>query len=239
MPEENRRVEAEKITVEVVKSAAVKMKPHKMDISQGFTRDCFLNAPDIFFSLISLVFQDWLIHGTVTRSVLSCAFIPLLKSSLKDPAKTESYRAIAGSSLLLKLFEKCVLIVWGDKLTSDSLQFGFKRGCGTSSATWLVQEILQHYLRGGSKPIAVVLDCSKAFDLAKLDVLFNWLLVDRKIPPIVVRVLAYSYQEQLAWVRWGRGCTSATFKISNGTRQGSIASPAFWSVYLDPLFALL
>ena len=30
-----------------------------------------------------------------------------------------------------------------------------------------------------------------------------------------------------------------TFNIQNGTRQGSAASPAIWSVYLDPLFALL
>ena len=171
--------------------------------------------------------------------MLSCAFIPLPKNSLKDPAKTESYRAIAGSSLLLKLFEKCILSVWGDKLTSDSLQFGFKQGCGTSSARRLVQEVLQHYLQGGSRPIAVVLDCSKAFDLAKFDILFNRLLTDQRMPAIVVRVLAFSYQEQLVWVRWGRSCTSATFRISNGTRQGSVASPAFWSVYLDLFFALL
>ena len=113
LPEENSNEETEKITIEVVKKAAVKMEPQKMDIYQGFSSDCFLNAPDIFFSLISLAFQDWLIHGTVTRAVLSCAFIPLPKNSLKDPAKTESYRAIAGSSLLLKLFEKCILSVWG------------------------------------------------------------------------------------------------------------------------------
>ena len=40
-------------------------------------------------------------------------------------------------------------------------------------------------------------------------------------------------------MRWGRGCTSSTFTITNGTRQGSVASPAFWSVYLDPLFTEL
>ena len=129
--------------------------------------------------------------------------------------------------------------MWGEKLHSDTLQFGFKRGCGTSSATWLVQEVLQQYLRAGSKPIAVVLDCSKAFDLAKFNTLFERLLTDRQMPAIVVRVLAYSYQEQQAWVRWGRSCTSSPFEISNGTRQGSVASPAFWSVYLDPLFSQL
>ena len=84
----------------------------------------------------------------------------------------------------------------------------------------------------------MVLDCTKAFDLARFDILFGRLL-DRSVPAIVVRVLSFSYSGQLAWVRWGRTCTSSSFDIKNGTRQGSVASPAFWSVYLDPLFALL
>ena len=118
------------------------------------------------------------------------------------------------------------------------MQFGFKKKCSTGSATWMVQEVLQNFLRSGSKPIAVVLDCSKAFDLAKFNILFESLL-KRKVPAIVVRAISFSYREQLAWVRWGRECTSTTFAISNGTRQGSVASPAFWSIYLDPLFTLL
>ena len=76
--------------------------------------------------------------------------------------------------------------------------------------------------------MAVVLDCTKAFDLAKLDILFEGLA--EKIPAIVVRVLIFSYKEQLAWVRWGRSYTSQTFGISNGTRQGSVASPTFWAL---------
>ena len=126
----------------------------------------------------------------------------------------------------------------GNKLHSDSLQFGFKRKCSTGTATWLVHEVLQHYLRQGSKPVAVVLDCSKAFDLARFDLLFSKLL-SRGMPAVVVRVLAYSYEEQVAWVRWGRSCTSGRFNIRNGTRQGSVASPAFWCVYLDELFTEL
>jgi hypothetical protein len=234
---EDSKAEVMKVTSEVVKRAAVMMKPHKMDVSQGFSSDAMLHAPDLLFGILALVFQDWLIHGTVTKSVLACAFIPLLKGS-KDPGNTDSYRAIAGSSLILKLFERCILLIWGDQLHSDSLQFGFKQRCSTGTATWLVQEVMQHYLRQGSKPVAVVLDCSKAFNLAKFDLLFSRLL-ERGLPAVVVRVLAFSYQEQKAWIRWGRACTSDMFDISNGTRQGSVASPAFWSVYLDPLFTEL
>ena len=114
-------------------------------------------------------------------------------------------------------------------MNSDSLQFGFKKKCSTGTATWLVQEVLRHYLHQGTKPIAVVLDCTKAFDLAKFNLLFDRLL-ECDIPEVVVRVLTFTYQEQLAWIRWGRTCTSATFGIGNRTRQGSVASPTFWSI---------
>ena len=140
---EDSQSEIKKVTAEVVKRAVLKMKRHKMDVSQGFSSDALLHAPDLLFQLLAMTFQDWLTHGTVTRSILSCAFIPLLKSNLKDPASTDSYRAIAGSSLILKCFEQCILLIWGDQLHTDTLQFGFKKKCRTSTATWLVQEVLQ------------------------------------------------------------------------------------------------
>ena len=37
-----------KISGEVVKEAACKMKPGKGDVSEGYTSDAILNAPDIF-----------------------------------------------------------------------------------------------------------------------------------------------------------------------------------------------
>ena len=49
----------------------------------------------------------------------------------------------------------------------------------------------------------------------------------------VLHVL-YMYQQQYAWVKWGQS-VSSRFGIRNGTRQGSMASPALWSVYLDLL----
>ena len=48
----------------------------------------------------------------------------------------------------------------------------------------------------------------------------------------------YMYEEQFAWVRW-KNAMSARFLISNGTRQGSIASPCLRFVYLDPLLKYL
>ena len=113
--------EVNKITGQSVKEAACRMKPRKSDVSSSYTSDAILNAPEIFFDILALVYRSWLLHGTVTLSLLACAFLPLFKGGLKDPANTDSYRAIAGSSLLLKLFDNVILLIWGDRLGTDSL----------------------------------------------------------------------------------------------------------------------
>ena len=108
---ENSAQEIKKLTPEIVKQSVMMMKPNKMDVSQGFSSNCLLHAPDLLFELLALIFKDWLTHGTVTNSILACAFLPLIKNSLKDPTVTDSYRAIAGSSLILQSFEHCILLI--------------------------------------------------------------------------------------------------------------------------------
>ena len=225
--------EVMKVTGKKVKQAALLMKPGKADVTGGFTTDAFLNAPDIMFEHLAMVYRSWLFHGSVTPTLLACAFLPLLKNALKDPADTSSYRAIAGSSILLKLFDKVILLLWGHLLSSDSLQFGYKVGTSTTQCSWLVTEVVGQFLRNGSNPILTLLDCSRAFDTCKFDILFTKLL-NRKVPPIVIRTLIFVYEEQYAWVKWG-GAKSTIFSIVNGTRQGSILSPALFAVYVDDL----
>ena len=89
------------------------MKPHKMDVSGGYTSDSLLNAPDSLFDHLAVVFRSFLTHGEVTAQLLSCAFLPLYKGGHKCANKTDSYRAIAGSSQILKLFDNVILLLWG------------------------------------------------------------------------------------------------------------------------------
>ena len=189
--------EVQKLTGQVVKKAACRMKPAKSDVSGSFSSDALLHAPDSLFDILALVYRSWLVHGTVTLSLLACAFLPLLKNALKDPADTDCYRAIAGSSLLLKLFDQCVLVVWGHLLASDSLQFGYKEGTGTTQCSWMVMEVANHYMRNGTNPIMTLLDCIKAFDMCKYDILFKQLL-EKRLPAVVVRAFITVYEKQYA-----------------------------------------
>ena len=79
--------DANLITGKAVKEAAARMKAKKSDVSGSYTSDAILNAPDIFFDHLALVYRSWLLHGTVSLPLLSCAFLPLFKGGLKDPSK--------------------------------------------------------------------------------------------------------------------------------------------------------
>ena len=94
-------------------------------------------------------------------------------------------------------------------------------------------EVAGYFLRRGSPCIITLMDCSKAFDMCSFEVLFKKLM-DKGLPPLVVRALVFIYQEQTVWVRWGNA-KSSQFGIVNGTRQGSVLSPCFFAVYMDEL----
>ena len=125
------------------------------------------------------------------------------------------------------------MIVWGDVLEADSMQFGFRKGMSTTQCTWLVHEVTTYFMRRGTPVTACLLDCSKAFDKCRFDKLFEKLIA-KGLPAVVVRVLVFVYQEQVGWVKLG-GLKSAPFRLTNGIRQGSVLSPLLFSVYLDDL----
>ena len=72
--------EVDKITPEIVKAAAANMKPFKSDVSGSYTSDVFLHGPDVMFNHLALIFKSFLIHGTISKEVLCCAFLPLYKA---------------------------------------------------------------------------------------------------------------------------------------------------------------
>ena len=229
--------EVEKITSTIIKMGSRKMKSGKLDASGSYSSDVFHSAPDILFDFLAKVFQSYLVHGTVTAEILNCTFLPLFKGGFKNPEVFDSYRAIAGASQLLKLLEYVILILWGDILKTDTMQFGFKSGVSTTQCTWLVNEVTTYFMRRGTAVTACLLDCSKAFDKCRYDKLFEK-LIEKGLPILVVRVLIYIYQKQKGRVKLA-GRESELFNISNGTRQGSVLSPLLFSVYLDDLLVKL
>ena len=129
------------------------------------------------------------------------------------------------------------MLLHGDKLSTDELQFGYQRKTSTNMCTWLAIETIDYFLRNGSEVFVGVMDMTKAFDNVKQSVLF-WKLIDKGIPPIYLRLLLNIYTKQRANVSWN-GSLSDTFPIGNGVKQGGVLSPHFYCIYTDDLFTLL
>ena len=71
-----------------------------------------------------------------------------------------------------------------------------------------------------------------AFDMCRFKILFT--KIETKLSAVVTRVLILVYESQYAWVHWGNN-KSSEFTIKNGTRQGSVLSPALFTVYIQEL----
>ena len=87
--------------------------------------------------------------------------IPLFKDILGDITSSSNYRSIALSSLILKIFDWVLLLLFEKELFTDELQFSFQ---DKTSTTWLAIETIDYYMRNGSEVFVGVMDMTKAFD---------------------------------------------------------------------------
>lgn len=127
--------------------------------------------------------------------------------------------------MLIELFEK--------DLIPSSYQFGFQQGSSTTMCSWVLLETVNYFRNRGGPVFVCLLDLSKAFDMVKLPILFKKL--QERIPPLFLRFIIFSYINQQCSVLW-QGQSSTSFTIGNGVRQGAVASPVFFNLYIDSLF---
>jgi hypothetical protein len=161
---------------------------------------------------------------------MNCVIIPLVKNKGGDLCDSSNYRAIAISNAISKLLEGCLLKFVRKSEVIDNYQFGFKAGHSTALCTSVVKRTIGYYTSRGSHVFACFVDLSKAFDRVNYWKLFNYLL-DDGVPRCIVSLLAYWYSSQEIFVRW-HNYNSAPFRVTNGTRQGSILSPYLFTRYI-------
>ena len=169
-------VEVLKVTPDVVKEAAQKLKSGKSDPVFSFSSDCFKNAPDILYAKLANLLQGFLIHGHVTIVLLLATLVPIIKDKLGSINVSKNYRSIAISSLLLKLIDWIFLILFGSAFRLNDFQFAYQAGCSTTMCTWDVVETVDYFLRNGSEVYSCAMDMTAAFDLTLHSLLFSKML---------------------------------------------------------------
>ena len=225
------------VTGDMVAKAAAKLKKGKSDGIEGLISNHVIYATDLFYYKFAQVATAVLVHGHHPRNVLISAICSIPKDSRGSLCCDQNYRGIALSSSLGKILDLLMLTRNNDELITSDRQFAFKSHLGTTMCSLVVKETIQYYLNNGSGVASCFLDATKAFDKVRYDKLFD-LLIERKMNAIDLRALKDLYARQIACTMWD-GVYSRQFKSTNGIRQGGIASPILFTIYMDELLSRL
>ena len=230
-------MQVDRITEDLVRQALKKMKGNKADALFEMQSDCLINGPPQLVTHLTNILKTFVIHGSIPFFILVCTLLPLVKDNLGDITSSDNYRAIASGSLLLKLLDLVILLLEGEKLECDPLQFGFQAKSGTVMCMWTATAVIDFFNKKGSTVYGCAMDLSKAFDMVEWKELFGS-LQQRGVDSIFLRVLLFMYRNQQCDVKWNSSY-SHRFPVKNGVRQGAVSSPILFSVYINDLIVEL
>jgi hypothetical protein len=222
---------------EDVCAAVLRLKAHKREGNSELSTDYIINAGNDFMVHIACLLSAVIVHGVAPTNFLSSTIVPIPKGHNVNLSSSENFRGIALSSIFGKIFDNIILARYQHQLASCDLQFGFKRNSSTNLCSMVLKETLSYYINNQTPVFCTFMDASKAFDRIHYCKLFK-LLIKRKLPPCIIRILMNLYTHNFLRVAWGSAITDY-FSAVNGVKQGAVLSPVLFCVYLDGLLIAL
>ena len=223
----------DRFTVNEVLSAVQSLKNGKSAGKDMIYAEHYKYAHDKCSILLMILFNMCVIHGYIPQSIMDTIITPILKDKKGDITDGDNYRPVAVTCIISKILELIVLKRYSHLLSTTCNQFGFKKKLGTDMCIYTLKQVVEYYKSLSGPVFIAFMDASKAFDKINHYHLLVKLL-KRNIPKIIVRMLFYWFRHQEFIIRWGNSL-SKPFKVCNGVRQGGIASPIFFNMYMDDL----
>jgi hypothetical protein len=225
------------ITEAEVAKAIDHLKKGKADGNKGLLSDHLKHVPKRMHVLIAILLNTVTRHGYMPSDLLLSTICSIPKDARGNICDMENYRGIALSSCISKIHDIIILNKYSSQLCTSEMQFAFKSQHSTSMCTMMLKEVASYFQRNNSDTYVAMIDASKAFDRVQHDKLFE-VLVKRKVPAIIIRILLDSYSRQQLRAKWN-SCFSDSFTTLNGIKQGSITSPVLFTLYVDILLLQL
>ena len=220
-----------------VTNAINHLKDGKRDGNKGLISNHVKYAPKRLHAIIAILLNTSTKHGHLPCELLLSTLTSIPKNIRHNICDIEKYRGIALSSCVSKIHDIIILNKYCKHFSTSQMQYAFKDGHGTTMCTLMLKEISSYFKRNNSEMFIAMVDASKAFDRIRHDKLFA-ILIKRKLPAIILRILLNAYQRQHMRVKWNNSL-SQTFSTLNGIKQGSISSPILFTVYMDVLLEQL
>ena len=201
----------------------------------GLAAEHFIHASPIIHVYLSMLFNCFITHGYLPEDFMKTAIVPIIKNKTGDLNDKGNYRPIALTLVTAcsKIFEICLLKMLEIYLDTYDHQFGFKSQHATDMCIFTVKSVIKYYTKQNSYVFTCFLDAATAFDRVSDWTLFRK-FIQRNIPLVIVRIIAFWYQTQTMCIKWGK-FNSMYFKVSNGVRQGGMLSPKLFVIYIDDL----
>lgn len=225
------------VTLLELHDALTSLKHNKSDGDRNFMSNHLLLSGDHFLVQLSLLFTSIFTHGYHPKGLLIGTIESIPKDCKGNVRVSSNYRGITLCNSIQKLMDIIIMRRYEQLLLTSNMQYAFKQNHSTVMCTLVLKEVVKHYANHNTDVYSCYVDASKAFDRVRYDKLFT-LLMERGMPPIIVRSLLDLYTNQLMRTRW-RGQLSETFSTTNGIRQGGVISPVLFCIYIDELLLRL
>ena len=172
--------------------------------------------------------------GYWPKELKESIFIPIPKKS--KATRCQEYRTISIMSQVTKLLLKIVMDRMKGKIEAElyDAQSGFRQGKGTREGALNIRLICERHLEVHKYVYICFLDYEKAFDRVRHEPLMQCLHeigVDGKD----IKIIRNFYWDQTASVRIVNEL-SEEIRIQRGVRQGCVASPTLFNLYIEQMF---
>ena len=206
--------------------------PGQDDIPVTFLVALGLKAKMVLLNIINFSFST----GQIPQIWRNAVIIPLLKAK-KPASQLSSYRPIALTSCVVKLFERMI----ANRLTIMAerngwfhhYQAGFRKGRNCSDQILRIVQKIDDGFQQKKKSVIALLDLSKAYDMVWQQKLIIT-MKETGVPQQFLQWIFNFLQNRQAKVRLNNA-EGKSMKIRQGLPQGSVLAPLLFLFYINTL----
>ena len=230
-----------RITNDEIKKAISSLKCGKATGLDKISSEMIKASVNVLLSVYEKLFNAILRSGIYPTSWHDSYICPIYKSgSRSDPS---NYRGIAITNILGKVFSIILSNRLEKFITSNNLiddtQIGFKKNCRTSDHMFILQTLIDKYVKKLKSPLYVCfVDFRKAYDSVWRQALM-FKLLSQNVSGMFFRLVKEMYINNNICVKINNCERTIFFKSNVGVLQGVNISPQFFNLYISDLKAFL